>query len=320
MAVVPNILLILMAAVLALLFALPPSTAYLQLLITEIVGYALLAVAFDVCLGFTGLLSLATALYFGLGAYFFAFSLQRLGVDILAATAFAVVLVLCVAAVTGLLAVRLRGPAFLVVTLIFVTASYALAQNWKNITGGDDGIVLDPSLFHIMNRTFTSVDRYRFGLVVFTIAFFLTVALIRSPLGRLFRSVKENEFRVELLGYNARVIKLIAFCWAALLASLAGAIYCVAFQHVHTGMFNWSISANALIWAFFGGLGSLIGPVIGVSVLLPFENFMSSVTGYPRLFSGILLVVVVLVHKDGLAGILTTLSEWFKLRQPPSIR
>jgi branched-chain amino acid transport system permease protein len=319
MTVVPNLVLAIVAAVLALLFALPPSTEYLQLLITDIVRCALLAVAFDVCLGFTGLLSLATALYFGLGAYFFVLSLKILGVDVLAATAFSVVLVLSVAAVTGLLAVQLRGPAFLVVTLIFVTASYALAQNWKNVTGGDDGLVLDPSLFHVLNRQLTSVDRYRFGLIVFTMGFFLTVALIRSPLGRLLRSVKENEFRLELLGYNSRVIKLIAFCWAALLASLAGAVYCVAFQHVHTGLFYWSISANALIWAFFGGLGSLIGPVIGVAVLLPFENYMSSVIGYPRLFSGLLLVIVVLVHKDGLTGILGTLYERFKRRQPPSV-
>jgi branched-chain amino acid transport system permease protein len=318
--VVHNLVLAILAAVLALLFVLPPSTAYLQLLVTEIVSYALLAVAFDVCLGFAGLLNLATALFFGLGAYLFVLGLKVLGLDVLTATAFAAALVLSVAVATGLLAVQLRGPAFLVVTLIFVTASYALAQNWKNLTGGDDGLILEPSLFHIFNRQFSGVDRYRFGLIVFTVGFFLTVALIRSPLGRLFRSVKENEFRLELLGYNSRVIKLIAFCWAALLASLAGAIYCVAFRHVHTGLFSLSISVNALIWAFFGGLGSLIGPLIGVSVLLPFENYMSSVIGYPRLFSGLLLVIVVLVHKDGLAGILGTLSEWFARRRTPSVR
>jgi branched-chain amino acid transport system permease protein len=317
MTAVPNLFLVIVAAVLAILLMLPPPTQYLQLLITEIAGYALLAVAFDVCMGFTGLLSLAVALYFGLGAYFFVLGLQVLGTDVVGATAIAVVLVLCVALPTGLIAVQLRGAAFLVVTLIFVTASHALAQSWKSITGGDDGLVLAPSLFRIFGVPFTTIDRYRFGLIVLAIGFFLTVALIRSPLGRLFLSVKENESRLDLLGYNARAIKLIAYCWAAFLAALAGAIYCVSFQHVHTGLFNWTVSANALIWAFFGGLGSLIGPLIGVSVLVPLENYISSVIGYPRLLTGILLVIVVLMHRKGVAGALIALFERLMRREPP---
>jgi branched-chain amino acid transport system permease protein len=316
MRVIPNILLVVVAVVLAVLFAIPPDTLYVQLLITEIASYALLAIAFDVCMGFTGLLSLATALYFGLGAYFFVFGLQVLGADVLGSTIISVVLVICIAILTGIVAVRLRGAAFLVVTLILVTASHALAQNWKNITGGDDGLVLAPSLFRIFDTPFTAHDRYRFGLIVFALGFFVTIAVIRSPLGRLFRSVKENEFRLDLLGYNARLVKLIAYCWAAFLAALAGAIYCVSFQHVHTGLFNWSVSANALIWAFFGGLGTVFGPVIGVSLLVPFENYISSIVGYPRLLTGVLLVIIVLVNRNGIAGLLIALSERLMRRKP----
>lgn len=307
----------LVAVVLVGLFLAPPNTQYLQLLITEIAGYALLAIAFDICMGFTGLLSLATALYFGLGAYFFVLSMNWFNADIIQATAFSAMLVLGVALPTGLIAVQLRGAAFLVVTMIFVTASHALAQNWKGLTGGDDGLVLNPSLFRIFGAELEASGRYRFGLIVFAIGFFLTVALVRSPLGRLFRSVKENEFRLDLLGYNARTIKLIAYCWAALLAALAGAIYCVSFQHVHTGLFNWSISANALIWAFFGGLGSLFGPLIGVSLLVPFENYIGAIVGYPRLVTGILLVVIVLVNRNGVYGLLVTLHNRLTRSSPP---
>jgi branched-chain amino acid transport system permease protein len=319
MRVVANVLLTMVALTLISLFLIPPRTQYLQLLIAEVASYALLAVAFDICMGFTGLLSLATALYFGLGSYFFVFSMQLLGADILGATAISALLTLSVALPTGLIAVQLRGAAFLVVTMVFVTASHALAQNWKNITGGDDGLVLDPSLFLLFNSPLTGADRYRFGLVVFTIGFFLTVALIRSPLGRLLRSVKENEFRLDLLGYNARLIKLISFCWAALLAALAGAIYCVAFQHVHTGLFSWSISVSALIWAFFGGLGSLVGPVIGVSVLVPFENYIGAIVGYPRLLTGLLLITMVLVNRKGIYGLFVAISSGFMRSKPPRI-
>jgi branched-chain amino acid transport system permease protein len=307
-----KVLLLVIAAVLFFLVLIPPSTQYVQLLISEIVGYGLLAIAFDVCFGFTGLLSLATALYFGLGAYFFVFSLETLGADILGSMLISMVVVLGIAALTGVIAVQLRGAAFLVLTMILVTASYGLAQAWKHITGGDDGLVLDLSLFQSFGRQFTPNDRYRFSLSLFALGFFLTIALVRSPLGRLFRTVKENQFRLELLGYSATAIKLIAFCWAALLAAVAGIIYCTTFQHVHTGLFHWSVSANSLIWAFFGGLGSLSGPLLGVSVLLPFENYMGSVIGYPRLFSGLLLIGVVLVNKNGLVGIVLGLSSAFK--------
>jgi branched-chain amino acid transport system permease protein len=305
MKVVPNAYLALVASGLLALLLLPPNNNYVQLLITEIGMYALLALAFDVSMGFTGMLSLATALYFGLGAYFFVYGSQILGFGIAPALVISAVMVVSAAAVTGVIAVRLRGPAFLVVTLIFVTASHGLAQSWKGITGGDDGLVLDPERFHLFGRVIEPVDRYRIGLCVFAIGFFATVAVIRSPIGRLFRGVKENEFRLEMLGYRSRVVKLIAYCWAALLSSLAGSIYVIAFGHVHTGLFHWSISANALIWAFFGGLGSLIGPLLGVGILVPFEDNMSSWVGYPRLFTGLLLVLIVLIHRDGVIGLLT---------------
>ena len=309
MNVVPKTFLVVIAAALFLLLLLPPETYYVQLFISEGAMYALLALSFDICMGFAGLLSLATALYFGLGAYFFVLVLHVSDLGVFLALGPSVLMVLVVALVTGAIAVRVRGPAFLVVTLVLVTASHALGQNWKDLTGGDDGVVLNPAIFHWLGSDFEPEHRYRFALIVFMFGFFATVALVHSPVGRLLRSVKENEFRVELLGYNARSIKMIAFCWAAVLGALAGAIYAVAFQHVHTGMFHWSVSADALIWAFFGGLGSLIGPVIGVAILLPFETYMSSLIGYPRLFSGLLLVIVVLVHKDGLMGILKALLD-----------
>jgi branched-chain amino acid transport system permease protein len=84
---------------------------------------------------------------------------------------------------------------------------------------------------------------------------------------------------------------------------------------VHTGLFYWSISANALMWAFFGGLGSLIGPVLGVTILLPFESFMSPLVGYPRLFTGVVLMIIVLVHRGGVVGALSAIAERLKPRR-----
>lgn len=296
--------LVIVAVVLVGLAAMPPASNYWQLLITQVGQFGLLAIAFDICLGFTGMLSLATALFYGLGAYFFAYALKLLGLDVLGGTVVAVVCTMAAAMATGALAVRLKGPSFLIMSLLLVTAVHAIAQNWKGITGGDDGLVLDPRLFRILGHAFVPVDRYYFGLGLFAIGFFASAALVASPLGRLMRSVKENDFRVEMLGYSAHAIKLIAFTWAAGLAALAGAGYAAAFQHVHTGLLHWTVSAEALLFGFFGGVGTLVGPALGAAIVLPFEDFMSSNVGYPRLFTGILLVVMVLVHRDGVMGLI----------------
>jgi branched-chain amino acid transport system permease protein len=306
---VPRIYLGLVAATLVALAIVPPHSNYLQLLITQIGLNALLAISFDICLGFTGMLSLATALYYGIGAYVFAYALQGLGVDVIVALIIAEACVIVVATVTGFLAVRLKGASFLVISLLLVTACHALAQNWKPITGGDDGLVLDPGIFRLFSYQFVPVDRYYFGLALFAIGFYATALLIASPLGRLMRSVKENDFRSEMLGYNPRAIKLVAFVWAGALAGLAGAGYAVAFQHVHTGLLHWTVSVDALLYAFFGGIKTLVGPLLGVTLLLPLEDFMSTWVGYPRLFTGILLVIVVLVHREGLIGLFNALLQ-----------
>jgi len=306
---VPRVYLALVAAALAALFVARPDSSYLQLLVTQIALNALLAISFDICLGYAGMLSLATALYYGLGAYAFAYALQGLGVDIIGALIIAEAFVIAVAAVTGFLAVRLKGASFLVITLLLVTAFHALAQNWKPVTGGDDGLVLASRIFRLLSYQLMPVDRYYFVLALFAIGFFATALLAASPLGRLMRSVKENDFRSEMLGYDPRAIKLAAFTWASALAGLAGAGYAVAFQHVHTGLFHWTVSVDALLYAFFGGVGTLVGPLLGVTLLLPLEDFMSTQVGYPRLFTGILLVVVVLVHREGLMGLLNALLQ-----------
>ncbi|MFO1188169.1 MAG: branched-chain amino acid ABC transporter permease [Alphaproteobacteria bacterium] len=300
---VPRSYLVIVAVVVAGFAAMPPASNYWQLLITQIGMFGLLAIAFDICLGFAGMLSLATALFYGLGAYGFAYALKALGLDVICGAVVAVAFAMVAALLTGSLAVRLKGPSFLIMSLLLVTAVHAIAQNWKGITGGDDGLVLDPQLFRALGHAFVPIDRYYFGLALFAIGFFSTAALVASPLGRLMRSVKENDFRAEMLGYSARAIKLAAFTWAAGLAGLAGAGYAAAFQHVHTGLLHWTVSAEALMFGFFGGIGTLVGPVVGAAIVLPFEDFMSSKVGYPRLFTGILLVVMVLVHRDGVLGL-----------------
>ncbi len=296
---------VLVLAVLALVALFPSSETYWRQLISQIGASALLAVSFDVSLGFTGMLTMGTALFFGLGAFVFAYALLLNGVDVIGGIVVAEAGVLTAAVLTGALAVRLRGPSFFVLTLLVVSVAQNLAQNWRALTNGDDGFALDPEIFTLFGHKLTSLGRYYFGLAVFAFGYLATVILVRSPFGLLMRSVRENDFRVELLGLNPYVIKLAAFCWSAQLAGLAGIIYAASIAHVHAGLFDPSISGQALLWGFFGGVGTLAGPIFGAAVLVPFEDYMSTYIGYPKLFTGIALIVIVLaMRRQGILGLL----------------
>jgi branched-chain amino acid transport system permease protein len=289
--------------------SLPYQSSYVRLLITEIMVFGLLAVSFDLLFGFAGLLSVGQALYFGVGAYLMAFAAQRYGLEVPAAILCALAGVLVLAVATGFVCLRVRGHNFLIITIIFSTAAYFLATNWSELTGGDDGLVLESKVFRLTGETLTNTGRERVVLACFLAAFGATFLLLLSPFGRVLRAIKENDRRAEFLGYDTARIKLAAFCWAGALAGLAGALYAILFRHVHTGLLHWIISGDALIWSFFGGVGTLAGPVLGVALLLPFEEVISSAVGLPKLFTGILLVLMVLVNRKGILGMLAWLRS-----------
>jgi branched-chain amino acid transport system permease protein len=313
---VKNCHLFVVAAMLLLAWIFLPSGSYFRLLFAQIAISALLAIAFDVCLGFGGMLTMATSLFFGLAAYCFSYALQLLPIDVIGAIALTQAVVLVVGAIVGALAVRLSGPGFFVFTLLIVSVAQTVAQNWRQVTGGDDGLALDPSLFWMLGHRLTPYGRYVLTLALFGVGYFLTAALMRSPFGTLLQGVRDNAFRVELLGFNARAIKLIAFCWGAMLAGLSGIGYALAIEHIHSGLFAWTVSGQAMLWAFLGGVGTLLGPVIGAALVVPFEDYAGSIVGYPRIFTGALLVLVVLtMRRAGLLGLWAKLSS----RSPPAV-
>ena len=193
-----HLALVLVALGLVALF--PSSETYWRELICQIGASALLAIAFDISLGFTGMLTMGTALFFGFGAFVFAYALPLNGVDAVGGIFATEAAVLVVAMLTGALAVRLRGPSFFVLTLLIVSAAQNLAQNWRAITNGDDGFALDPGIFTLFGNQLTSLGRYYFALAVFALGYFMTVIVVRSPFGLLMRSVRENDFRVDCSG------------------------------------------------------------------------------------------------------------------------
>jgi branched-chain amino acid transport system permease protein len=292
----------------------PPASSYSQLYVTDLALYALLAVAFDVTFGFGGMLSLAQALFFGVSSYVVAWLLMFGGYDLILVSIAGVAVAVIVAAFTGFIAVRGDKHGLLILTLIFVTVIYVWAQDNRAITGGDDGLILASEPFRVFGHDLTSLGRYRFSMLAFALSFGLIVYLLWSPFGQVLRAIKDNELRTEFIGYDTRMIKIGAFALSGVAGGAAGVMYSVMYQHVHSGQLHWSVSAGALIWAFFGGLGTVAGPVIGVLVLRPFEDFAGIWIGHPKFFTGLILIATVLVARQGVLGAALRVSGAWRKR------
>jgi branched-chain amino acid transport system permease protein len=290
----------------------PPTSPYSQLYLTDLALYSLLAVSFDVTFGYAGMLSLAQALFFGASSYTVAWLLMFGGYDLLFVVPAAVFVAVLVAILTGFIAVRGDNHGLLILTLIFVTFAYIWAQDNRAVTGGDDGLILAGEPFRLFGSDLSSAARYRFSMLAFAASFGLIVYLIWSPFGQVLRAIKDNALRAELVGFNTRLIKIAAFAVSGLAGGVAGVIYAIMYQHVHSGQLHWTVSASALIWAFFGGLGTLAGPVIGVIVIRSFEDFTGVWIGHPKFFTGLILIAMVLAARTGVLGLFLRLPELWR--------
>ncbi|KQW21396.1 hypothetical protein ASC80_15080 [Afipia sp. Root123D2] len=290
---------------------LPPESAYLQLYLCDLALFGLLAVSFDVTFGFGGMLNLGQAMFFGLAAYVIGWLLLWNGVDLVYAVPAAILAATLFATVVGFVAVRGSNHSLLILTLIFVTVSYTWAQNQRDLTGGDDGLVLAGASFRLFGHDILAIGRYRLSMLSFSFAFALTLYLMWSPFGRVLRAIKENTLRADFLGYDTVLVRVAAFSLGGFISGTAGVIYAISFQHVHTGQLHWTISASALVWAFFGGLGTLAGPILGVLIIRPFEDLTAMWVGHPKFFTGLLLVVMVLVNRFGVLGLMLSGADRF---------
>ena len=293
----------------AVLAFVPPASAYSQLYVTDLALYALLAVSFDVTFGYGGMLSLAQALFFGVSSYVVAWLLMFGGYDLLIVAAAGIIVAILVAAFTGFIAVRGDKHGLLILTLIFVTVAYIWAQDNRAITGGDDGLILASEPFRVFGSNLSAIGRYRFSMLAFAGSFGMIVYLLWSPFGQVLRAIKDNELRAEFLGYDTHLIKIAAFALSGFAGGVAGVMYAIMYQHVHSGQLHWTVSASALIWAFFGGLGTVAGPVIGAIIIRTVEDITGAWIGHPKFFTGLILIVMVLAARTGVLGAVFRLAS-----------
>jgi branched-chain amino acid transport system permease protein len=263
---------------------------------------ALFASAFNLLLGYTGLLSFGHAAFLGSAAYVTGYAAKVWGLPtelaVLAGTAVATAL----GAVFGALAIRRSGIYFAMITLGFAQMIYFLVRQmpW---TGGEDGLQGVPRGralgFLALDRPFTM---YYFVLAAFLGGFWLVHRAIHSPFGHVLRAIRENEPRALSLGYDVARYKLVAFVISACLSGLAGSLKVVVLQFASLPDVEWQRSGEVVLMTLLGGMGTVMGPSVGALLVVALENYLAEVGSWVSVITGAVFVVCVLAFRRGIVG------------------
>jgi branched-chain amino acid transport system permease protein len=266
---------------------------------------ALFACAFNLLVGYVGLLSFGHAAFFGGASYITAHTAKVWGfppeLAILAGVAVAVAL----GTVFGFLTIRRQGIYFAMITLAFAQMVFFFCLQAK-FTGGEDGIQAVPRghLFGLTDLNDTLV-MYYFVLIVFLFGFWVIVRTIHSPFGQVMKAIRENEPRAVSLGYRAEYYKLLAFILSASLAGLAGSTKALVFQFASLTDVDWTMSGEVVLMTLLGGIGTVLGPVVGAFIVTAMQNYLAQTGSWVTIIEGIIFVICVLTFRSGVVGVLS---------------
>jgi branched-chain amino acid transport system permease protein len=274
----------------------------------KVLCFALFASAFNLLLGFAGLLSFGHAAFFGAGAYVCGLLCKSLGVapelGILAGTAFAGLL----GTLFGLLAIRRAGIYFAMITLALAQLVYFVELQLP-FTGGEDGLQGIPR-----GRLLGFIDlsnnwaMYYFVFAIYLAGFWLIHRTIHSPFGQVLKAIRENEPRAISLGYAVDRYKLLAFVLSSTLAGLAGATKAIVFQLASLTDAHWHMSGDVVLMTLVGGLGTVLGPSVGALTIVGLEDALADKVGsWVTVIMGAIFVVCVLLFRRGIVGELRVL-------------
>jgi branched-chain amino acid transport system permease protein len=289
-------------------------TDYPRALVSEIFIFAILAMSLDLLLGFTGLMSLGHAAFFGLGAYAVAVLGAQFGINAWIGVAAGVAIAGSGAALIGFFCVRTSGIPFLMLTLALSQLVFSAALKWRDVTGGSDGIAIaeKPSFFGY--DLSNSLVMYFMALGFFALAYWALRRLLNAPLGHVFVGIRENEQRMMAIGYPTRAYKLLAFTIAGAFAGLAGGLYAIFNGFISADSVYWTASGDVLIMTMLGGAGTLIGPAVGAAVFLLMKNVVSSYSEHWLAIVGIIFICCVMFFPGGVWGTLEKV-RWRRVRQ-----
>lgn len=279
-------------------------TSYQLGLLTKMLIFGVFAMSLNLILGYAGLPSLGHAAYFGVGAYTVGLLAVKVVDHFWLDAAAGLLAAALTAALFGLLALRAHGSYLLMITLALSQVLWGIAFGWRWLTGGDDGLPGVPR--PAAGLPFSLADGLRFYYLVLVV-FALTAAalhvVVRSPFGRALVGIRENERRMEVLGYDTWLYKYVAFVLAGVVAGLAGVLFVYYNGFVSPVYLSIVFSATALIMVILGGAGTLLGPALGSAVIVFLENVISAHTERWLLVLGLIYVALTLFAPEGLLGL-----------------
>ncbi len=289
-------------AVLALL-VIAPFVGLYPVFMMNALCFAIFACAFNLLLGFTGLLSFGHAAFFGSAAYATGWLVRSAGwspeLGLVAGTLFAALLGLAI----GLIAIRRQGIYFAMVTLAMAQMVYFVCLQ-APFTGGEDGLQGVPRgrLFGLLPLA-SDVVMYFVVLAVFVAVFLAIRRIVHSPYGQVLKAIRENEPRAISLGYDVDRYKLLAFVLSAALAGLAGSLKTLVLGFATLSDAHWSLSGEVILMTLLGGLGSFAGPVVGAFTIIGLQNFLADRVGsWVTVIIGAIFVVCVIAFRRGFVG------------------
>jgi branched-chain amino acid transport system permease protein len=276
----------------------------------KILCYALFACAFNLLLGFAGLLSFGHAAFLGTAGYVCGMMVRDVGVTpevgILAGTVAAGLL----GWLFGALAIRRTGIYFAMITLALAQMVFFLALQIKE-TGGEDGLQGVPRghLFGVVDLS-DNLAMYYLVFAIFCVGFFVIYRTIHSPFGQILKAIRENEPRAISLGYDVNKFKLIAFVISAALAGTAGATKTLVFQLASLSDVHWHASGEVVLMTLLGGLGTILGPIVGAATIVSLQTQLAdSVGSWVTVIMGVIFVICVLSFRRGIVGELQALIK-----------
>jgi branched-chain amino acid transport system permease protein len=286
----------------AVALCIAPFVAY-PVFVMKVLCFGLFACAFNLLLGYGGLLSFGHAAYFGTASYVCAYAAKSWHLTPELAILLGTLAAGLLGLVFGALAIRRQGIYFAMITLALAQMVYFFSVQVP-FTGGEDGIQSVPrgKLFGLIDLT---NDRALYVLVavIFLAGLFAINRIIHSPFGQVMKAIRENEPRAVSLGYQTERFKLILFTLSATLAGLAGATKALVFQLASLTDVHWAMSGEVILMTLVGGLGTVFGPIIGALLVETMETYLASLGGWVTIIEGAIFVICVLLFRDGIAGV-----------------
>lgn len=284
-----------------LAFALAPLVAY-PVFLMKVMCFALFACAFNLLIGYVGLLSFGHAMFFGIAAYTSAHAAKVWGLTPELAILFAAMCAALLGLVVGSLAIRRQGIYFAMVTLALAQMVYFFSLQ-APFTGGEDGIQAVPRgrLFGLIDLS-NELAMYAFVFAIFIGGFLMIYRIVHSPFGQVLKAIRENESRAISLGYDVDRYKLLAFVLSATFVGVAGGTKALVFQLASLTDVHWSMSGEVVLMTLLGGLGTMFGPVAGATIIITMQNYLAPFGAWVLIVQGVIFVACVLVFRRGVIG------------------